>query len=148
MVAFASGGGQRFESSRAYQLEEARSVGLQRKAVTTKQQLDELTKITASLAKNAESQDRRIASLLSTVESHDKQIASLAGSIESHDRQIARIIRALDKQRGVVNALAASVIAHDDQIEALGDRIDEFLNRLRPQYSPPSSFSALSQCGR
>jgi ABC-type transporter Mla subunit MlaD len=87
--------------------------------VTTKQQLDELTRITASLAKNAEAHDRQLAGLLSTVESHDRQIAS--------------IIRALDKQRGVVNALAASVIAHDDQIEALGDRIDQFLNRLRPQ---------------
>jgi septal ring factor EnvC (AmiA/AmiB activator) len=97
-----------------------------RKSVTTRQQLDELAKIAASLVKTAEEQNRHIAA-------HDRQIASLLTAVESHDRQIASIIRALDKQRGVVNALAASVIAHDDQIEALGDRIDQFLNRLRPQ---------------
>ena len=76
---------------------------------------------------------RRQLARSATAAAHNTQIADLAATAATHDRQIASLIRALDKQRGIVTAIGTRVVTRGEQIEELGDRIDQFLNRLGPQ---------------
>ncbi len=76
-----------------------------------------------------------------------QEIEELRESIKAHDRQIDGLIRAFEAEHKTVSALAASVVHHDNQIEAnerqiekliaqfdnLGRQLQAYLNRLPPQ---------------
>ena len=65
-----------------------------------------------------------------------QQLEELREIAASHDRQIAGLIRAMKIERETVGALAASVVAHDNQIEELirfADKTSKDIGRVDNQ---------------